>query len=63
MAMISAPAHVGAVAVPRVNLLPPEIEQQRRARKIYAALIAAPVAAVGAVHAFYISALGQVSKS
>lgn len=50
-------------ALPRVNLLPPEIEEQRRFRKVQAGLGAGVLAAVGVVGALTLLANGAVSDA
>ncbi len=47
----------------RVNLLPPEIAEKQKARKVQAALGAALVAAVGVVALLYVVQLGNVSDA
>jgi Tfp pilus assembly protein PilN len=49
--------------LPRVNLLPPEIEEQRRFRKVQAGLGAGVVAALGVVGALTLLANGAVSNA
>ncbi len=50
----------GLTTLPRVNLLPPEIEQQRRFRRVQAGLGAAVAAAVLVVVALFLLANAQV---
>jgi Tfp pilus assembly protein PilN len=50
-------------ALPRVNLLPPEIEEQRRFRRVQVGLGAAVAAAVGAVGLLYLNASTSVSEA
>lgn len=50
-------------ALPRVNLLPPEIEEQRRFRKVQAGLGAGVLAALGVVGALTLLANGAVSDA
>ena len=47
----------------RVNLLPPEIAEQQKARKIQAGLVVALAAAAGVVGLLYVGAAGQVSDA
>lgn len=49
--------------LPRVNLLPPEIQQLRRFRRVQGALAAGVVAALGIVGALFVLANGQVSNA
>jgi Tfp pilus assembly protein PilN len=49
--------------LPKVNLLPPEIEEERRFRKVQVGLGAAVVAAVGLVGALTLSANGGVADA
>ena len=49
--------------LPRVNLLPPEIEEERRFRKVQAGLGLGVVAALGVVGALTLLANGQVSSA
>jgi Tfp pilus assembly protein PilN len=49
--------------LPRVNLLPPEIEQQRRFRHVQAGLGGAVVASLVVVGALLVSASGQVGSA
>ncbi len=49
--------------MPRVNLLPPEIEERNRFRRVQIALIGAAVTAVAVVGALYFLAAGQVSDA
>jgi Tfp pilus assembly protein PilN len=49
--------------LPRVNLLPPEIEAQRRFKKVQAGLGLAVVASVGVVGALFLAANGQVNAA
>ena len=49
--------------LPRVNLLPPEIEEQRRFRKVQIGLGAGVVAAVGVVGALTLLASGAVGDA
>ena len=50
-------------ALPRVNLLPPEIEEQRRFRRFQAGLGAAVAVAVGVVGLLYVDASGSVTEA
>jgi Tfp pilus assembly protein PilN len=49
--------------LPRVNLLPPEVEEQRRLRKVQVGLGAALLAALGAVGALTVLANGAVGDA
>jgi len=49
--------------LPRVNLLPPEIEEQRRARSVQGGLGVCVLAAAGVVGALFFLATGQVSDA
>jgi Tfp pilus assembly protein PilN len=49
--------------LPRVNLLPPEIEEQRRFKKVQAGLGLGVVVAVGVVGALVLAANGQVGAA
>ena len=51
------------VTLPRVNLLPPEIEEQRRFRKVQTGLGAGVLAALGAVAVLLLAANGQVADA
>jgi Tfp pilus assembly protein PilN len=51
------------VSLPRVNLLPPEIEEQRRFRKVQTGLGLAALASVGVVGALLLLANGQVNDA
>ena len=53
----------GLVTLPRVNLLPPEIEEQRRFKKVQTGLGAGVLAALGVVAALLLAANGQVSDA
>lgn len=53
----------GAPSIARVNLMPPEIEESRRFRKVQAGLGGAMVAAVAAVAALYVLGQGGVSSA
>lgn len=50
-------------ALPRVNLLPPEIAEQRRARQVQGALAAGVLAAVGVAAVLVVLANGQVNRA
>lgn len=50
-------------ALPRVNLLPPEVEEQRRFKKVQAGLGVGVVAALGVVGALWVVANGQVGSA
>lgn len=54
---------VGAPTLPRVNLLPPEIAEHRRFRRIQAGLAGSLVGAVAVVAALYVGAHGGVSSA
>ncbi|MGH8892088.1 MAG: PilN domain-containing protein [Actinomycetes bacterium] len=49
--------------LPRVNLLPPEIEEQRRFRRVQGGLATGVVAALGVVGALTLLANGQVNQA
>jgi Tfp pilus assembly protein PilN len=49
--------------LPRVNLLPPEIEEQRRLRKLQVGLGVGVLAAAGVVGALALAAVGQVNDA
>jgi Tfp pilus assembly protein PilN len=49
--------------LPRVNLLPPEIEEQRRLRKLQVGLGVGVLAAAGVVGALALAAMGQVNDA
>jgi Tfp pilus assembly protein PilN len=51
------------VTLPQVNLLPPEIEQERRFRRTQFVLGAAVVASLGVVGALFLAASSQVSSA
>jgi Tfp pilus assembly protein PilN len=51
------------VTLPRVNLLPPEIEERRRFKKVQTGLGAGVLAALGAVAVLVLAANGQVSDA
>jgi Tfp pilus assembly protein PilN len=53
----------GLAALPRVNLLPPEIEERRRFRRIQYGLGAGLLATVGVVAALYVGAAGSVTDA
>lgn len=53
----------GLSTLPRVNLLPPEIAEQARFRKIQGALIGALVLAVAGVGFLFVAATGSVSDA
>ncbi len=60
----AAPAVVGApLALPRVNLLPPEIEAARRFRRVQAGLGSGVLAAVGVVALLFVGASGSVADA
>ncbi len=62
-ALLEEPALPAPFALPRVNLLPPEIEERRRFQQIQVGLGGAVVAAVGVVGLLYVSALGSVGAA
>ena len=49
--------------LPRVNLLPPEIEQERRFRRVQLGLGAGVLASLGVVAALFLAANGQVADA
>ncbi len=53
----------GLAQLPRVNLMPPEIEEQRRFRRIQIGLGAAVVGAVGVVGLLYTAANGSLADA
>lgn len=53
----------GLAVLPKVNLLPPEIEQGRRFRQIQVGMGAAVLASVGVVALLYVSASHQVTSA
>ncbi len=53
----------GLAVLPRVNLLPPEIEERRRFRRIQYGLGAGVLAAVGVVAMVYLAAAGSVDAA
>jgi Tfp pilus assembly protein PilN len=53
----------GLATLPRVNLLPPEIEERRRFRRIQVGLGAGVVAAVGVVGLLFVSASSSVDSA
>lgn len=58
-----APVGTGHPVLPRVNLLPPEIAEQARFRRVQAGLGAGLLASVGVVVLLYVSAAGSVSDA
>ena len=56
-------ATVSLDALPRVNLLPPEIAEMRRFRRIQVGLGSAVLGAVGVVALLYVAAAGSVSDA
>ena len=52
-----------AAALPRVNLLPPEIAERRRFRRVQAGMAGAVLAAAGVVGALTVLASGQVTDA
>jgi Tfp pilus assembly protein PilN len=59
----AAPVGTGHVTLPRVNLLPPEIGEQIRFRRIQYALGSGVVATVGLVALLYVSATSSVNDA
>ncbi|MEX2289867.1 MAG: PilN domain-containing protein [Mycobacteriales bacterium] len=57
------PVGTGHVVLPKVNLLPPEIAEQARFRRIQLGLGAGVLAAVGAVALLYVGATGSLSDA
>lgn len=57
------PVLAGPVVLPRVNLLPPEIEEQRHFRRVQGGLAGAVLAAFGVVGVLYLGATGAVSDA
>jgi Tfp pilus assembly protein PilN len=53
----------GTVTLPRVNLLPPEIEELRRFKRVQGGLAAAVVASLGVVAVLFLAANSEVSKA
>lgn len=61
--MTETQAEISLSSLPRVNLLPPEIAEARRMRRIQVGLGGAVLGAVGIVALLYISAAGSVSSA
>ena len=59
----AAPVGAGHPVLPKVNLLPPEIAQAARFRRIQLALGGGVVAALGTVTLLYVLAVGSVSDA
>ena len=59
----AAPVGTGLVALPKVNLLPPEIAERARFRKVQAGLGGGLLAAVGVVALLYVGAVGSVNDA
>jgi Tfp pilus assembly protein PilN len=57
------PVGTGHPVLPRVNLLPPEIAERARFRRIQLALGGGVLAVVGAVALLYVSAVGSVNEA
>lgn len=57
------PVGTGLVALPKVNLLPPEIAEAARFRKVQAGLAGGVLAAVGVVAMLYVGASGSLSEA
>jgi Tfp pilus assembly protein PilN len=53
----------GTVTLPRVNLLPPEIEELRRFKRVQGGLAAGVVVSLGIVAVLFLAANAQVSKA
>lgn len=56
-------APVGSPVFPRIDLLPPEIEQERRLRKLQGGLAGVAVLALGVVGLLHLQAAGQVDDA
>ena len=59
----AAPVGTGLVALPKVNLLPPEIAEAARFRRVQVGLGAGVLAAVGVVALLYVGATGSVADA
>ena len=57
------PVGTGLVALPKVNLLPPEIAEAARFRKVQAGLAGGVLAAVGVVALLYVGASSSLSEA
>lgn len=57
------PVGTGVVALPKVNLLPPEIAEAARFRKVQMGLAGGVLAAVGVVALLYVGASGSLSDA
>lgn len=57
------PVGTGLVALPKVNLLPPEIGEAARFRRVQAGLAGGVLAAVGVVALLYVGATGSLSDA
>lgn len=57
------PVGTGLVALPKVNLLPPEIAESARFRKVQLGLAGGVLAAVGVVAMLYVGATGSLSEA
>ena len=57
------PVGSGLVALPKVNLLPPEIAESARFRKVQMGLAGGVLAAVGVVAMLYVGATGSLSEA
>jgi len=57
------PVGTGVVALPKVNLLPPEIAEQARFRKVQAGLAGGVLAAVGVVALLYVGASSSLGEA
>ena len=59
----AAPVGTGLVALPKVNLLPPEIAEAARFRKVQAGLAGGVLAAIGVVALLYVGASSSLSEA
>jgi Tfp pilus assembly protein PilN len=55
--------HLGTYVVPKVNLLPPEIDEKKAQQRAYVAMGAVVVAAVGAVGVLYAAQASRIGKA
>jgi Tfp pilus assembly protein PilN len=55
--------HLGTYVVPKVNLLPPEIDEKKAQQRAYVAMGAVVVAAVGAVGVLYAAQSSRIGKA